>query len=201
MATSQEVSQPDYWDAIYREEPSPGWNLGKVAPPLAHWLANTDQHEGRALVPGCGYGYDAIGLAKAGYQTTGVDFSELAMTKAHENAASAGVEVDFQQRDLFNTDGFENAFDLVYEYTCFVAIHPSRREEYRDVMATVLKPGGKLIGCFYNHGRDGGPPFDTNRDDVQQLFESAFDIRVLETSPHSIERRMGKELWAEFIRR
>jgi hypothetical protein len=64
----------------------------------------------------------------------------------------------------------------------------------------LLKPGGLLIGCFYNHGRPGGPPFDVTREDVLALYSPFFKIHKLEVTPHSIERRKGHELWAEFER-
>jgi hypothetical protein len=57
-----------------------------------------------------------------------------------------------------------------------------------------------IVGCFYNHGRPGGPPFDATRDDVLKVFSPLFEIRRLEVSPHSIERRKGHELWAEFTK-
>jgi len=58
-----------------------------------------------------------------------------------------------------------------------------------------------LVGCFYNHGRKGGPPFDAKREDVLRVFAPLFETRRLEVSAHSIERRQGHELWAEFFKR
>jgi hypothetical protein len=69
-----------------------------------------------------------------------------------------------------------------------------------QVEKALLKPGGLLIGCFYNHGREGGPPFDITREQVLELYQPHFEIRKLEVSPHSIERRMEHELWAEFVK-
>ena len=108
----------------------------------------------------------------------------------------------FVQADFFDLPKTElGAFDYVYEYTSFVAIEPARRSEYATMCQAILKRGGMLVGCFYNHGRPGGPPFDTTREDVLKAFGARFDIRRLEITPHSIERRKGHELWAEMVRR
>jgi hypothetical protein len=78
-------------------------------------------------------------------------------------------------------------FDYFYEYTCFVAIEPARRAEYAKLAHELLKPGGMVIGCFYNHGREGGPPFDATREQVLEVFAPLFEISKFEVTPHSIE--------------
>lgn len=48
---------------------------------------------GRALDVGCGEGADAIWLAAAGWQVTGVDVSDVALERAAAAAGDAGVTV------------------------------------------------------------------------------------------------------------
>jgi SAM-dependent methyltransferase len=176
--------------------------LGQEAPPLAHWLATARPKPGRVLIPGCGFGHDVRLFARHGFKAVGVDFSASAVAQARKLAQGAPGEIEFREMDLFELGRSEAAsFDFAYEYTCIVAIDPARRPEYARLLASVLKPGGLLVGCFYNHGREGGPPFDITREQVLELFEPLFDVRVLTLSAHSVERRAGKELWAEFTRR
>jgi SAM-dependent methyltransferase len=204
-AGSPHAGQPDgqvntsaFWNAIYEGEESPRWNIG-IAPPLLHWLSDSGADPGRVLVPGCGYGHDAVLFAKHGFEVVAVDFAPLAIERARREYPDAGV--DWRQVDILDLPRTEAAsFDYIYEYTCMVAIHPSRRAEFVQVEKALLKPGGLLIGCFYNHGREGGPPFDITREQVLELYQQHFEIRKLEVSPHSIERRMGHELWAEFVK-
>lgn len=192
------INNPEYWNAIYTSEGRPRWDLGAFAPPLRAWLEQHPGLKGRALVPGCGFGHDVRLLAEHGLETLGVDFAPLAIDGArrlHSDVARAS----FAQADMFSLlPARAAAFDLVYEYTCFVAVDPPRRDEYARLIHGLLKPGGLLIGCFYNHGRPGGPPFDATREIVLRHFEPLFRIERLQVSPHSIERRKGHELWAEF---
>ena len=152
-------------------------------------------------MPGCGYGYDVRLLAQHGFEAIGVDFAPLAIERAVAQSAGAPGTIEYRVADVFDLPLTERArFDYLYEYTCFVAIEPKRRAEYVQLALDLLKPGGLLIGCFYNHGRAGGPPFDVTREEVLALYEPHFEIRKLEITPHSIERRAGHELWAEFVR-
>ncbi|MCB9894041.1 MAG: methyltransferase domain-containing protein [Planctomycetes bacterium] len=199
--SDQEVSKSTYWNTIYEEQASPGWDLGHAAPALQHWIRSSGATIGRVCIPGCGYGYDVRALAAAGFEAIGVDFAPLAIERAARLSEGAAGAFEFRQGDIFELPRTDAAaFDYFYEYTCFVAIEPARRPEYVQLALELLKPGGLLIGCFYNHGREGGPPFDVTREQVLALYEPHFEIRKLEITPHSIERRAGHELWAEFVR-
>ncbi|MCA8913482.1 MAG: methyltransferase domain-containing protein, partial [Planctomycetes bacterium] len=199
--SDQEVSKPDYWNAIYLEKDSPGWNIGQPAPALKYWLENAGAKPGRVCVPGCGYGHDVRLLAAHDFNVVGVDFAPLAVERANEQSQGAPGKFEFRQADIFALSQTEHgAFDYLYEYTCFVAIEPARRPEYVQLALDLLKPGGMLIGCFYNHGREGGPPFDATREQVLELYGPHFDILKLEITEQSIDRRAGHELWAEFVK-
>ena len=197
----EQVNKSEFWNSIYDEQESPRWNLGHAAPPLKHWLENSGAKPGRVLIPGCGYGHDVRALAEHGFDAIGVDFAPLAIERGNEVLAGTDGKFELRQADIFDLPATDRArFDYIYEYTCFVAIQPPRRPEYVQLKLDLLKPGGLLIGCFYNHGREGGPPFDVTREEVLKLYEPHFEIRKLEVSAHSIERRLGHELWAEFVR-
>lgn len=94
----------------------------------------------RALVPGCGTGYDVLLLASFGYDTYGLDYSKAAIEHADREAAKHAEEyvvkypdigrgkVVFVQGDFFKDDWLENvglmhsSFDLIYDYTvCSIA--------------------------------------------------------------------------------
>ncbi len=192
------INKPDYWNDIYAREGKPRWDLGRFAPPLHFWLKSQPALHGRALVPGCGFGHDVRLLAEHGLQALGVDFAALAIDGAKQLHADV-PRAEFRQLDMFELARTDAAgFDYIYEYTCFVAVDPTRRDEYARLLHGLLKPGGLLIGCFYNHGRPGGPPFDATREIVLRHFEPLFRIERFEISPLSIERRKDHELWAEF---
>jgi SAM-dependent methyltransferase len=192
-------SDPNFWDAMFRAD-SGGWELGRPSPPLETWFLEHSPKDLRALVVGCGRGHDARMLARLGARVTAIDLAPTAIAEARA-ATDPALAVDFQQRDLFTLAGGPAEFDLVVEHTCFCAIDLARRDEYVDCVADVLRPGGALVGLFYAHGRAGGPPFTTSRDEVVARFARRFDVVRLETAANSILVRHRHELLAELRRR
>ena len=195
------VSTPGFWEGLYAGGDD-GWELGTPAPPLAAWLdaggafaPASPGDAARIAVPGAGRGHDARLLARRGYRVWGFDFAPAAIADATRLAAVDGVEVTFEQRDIF-TLGRDCAgrFDGVWEYTCFCAIDPARREEYARLVHAVLRPGGTLLACFYplREGTD-GPPFPVSREEVEHLLAPGF--LIVESGPPagSVERRRGLE--------
>lgn len=202
------VSAPPFWDDLYARGQD-GWDLGGSSPPLVAWLARGGRfpagiggEAARVAVPGCGRGHDVRLLARQGYRVTGFDFADAAIAEARALARADGVDAAFEQRDIFTLAAdHDGAFDGLWEYTCFCAIDPGRREEYARVVQALLRPGGVLLGCFFplREGTD-GPPFPVSRSEVERVLAPGFD--VLEAGPpaESVEQRRGLE-WLVLARR
>lgn len=192
-------SDPGFWDPLFADA-GDGWELGRAAPPLVAWLSEHVPKDLRVLVVGCGRGHEARALAELGARVTAIDFAPSAIAEARARTDPA-LAIDFQQRDLFTLRGGPPAFDLVVEHTCFCAIDPARRDEYVDAVADVLVPGGRLVGLFYAHGRPGGPPFTTSREEVEARFARRFEVAALAPARGSVLIRHGQELLGELRRR
>ena len=153
-------------------------------------------------IPGAGRGHDARLLARHGYRVTAFDFAEPAVAEARRLAAAEGVAVAVEARDVFTlARDHAGAFDAVWEYTCFCAIDPARREEYVQVLHAILRPGGILLACFYplREGTD-GPPFPVSREAVERMLAGRFTMLEAGPPPRSVERRRGLE-WLVRARR
>ena len=89
----------------------------------------------------------------------------------------------------------------MWEYTCFCAIDPARREEYVRLVHAILKPGGRLLGCFYplREGTD-GPPFPVSVAEIEAVLSPWFGIVEAGPPADSAERRRGLE-WLVLARR
>ena len=195
------MSSPAFWDERYARRDD-GWELGEPAPALVSFVEATPPPRGRVAVLGCGRGHDVRYLARRGYDAVGVDFSSEAVRAARALARRARVDVRFEQRDLFDLEpGWAGAFDGVWEYTCFCAIDPRRRARYVDVVASLLRPGGWLLACFYPIRRYGaGPPFPVARHEVRRLFTPPFRFERELTPVRSVRRRQGQE-WMVLARK
>ncbi|KAL9086638.1 MAG: hypothetical protein Q9159_004047 [Coniocarpon cinnabarinum] len=134
----------------------------------------------RALVPGCGRGYDVLVLASQGYESFGLEISPEAVKACNEFAkanASEYVQADasrasgshhFIAGDFFSdtwrseTGDSADGFDLIFDYTFLSALPPSTRPAWASRMSKLLKSGGRLV-CLefptYKEPESGGPPF------------------------------------------
>jgi methyl halide transferase len=198
------VSTAGFWDGLYAAAQD-GWDLGGPAPVLEDWLASgrfvVDVRSGpaRVAVPGAGRAHDARLLARLGYRVTAFDFSDAAVAEARRLAARDGVDVVVEQRDVFTLGrDYAGAFDGVWEYTCFCAIDPARREEYVRVLHTILRPGGLLLACFFplREGGD-GPPFPVSRGDIDRALAGRFTVLRAGAPARSAEPRRQLEWLVE----
>ncbi len=180
------------WEGRYRNADT-GWDLGGPPPALVKLLDDLGDPKLGVFVPGAGLGHDAIAWAKAGHHVTAIDYAPSAVAGAIERAEQAGVALAVRQHDLFDLpDDLSGRFDAVWEQTCYCAIDPARRSAYVEAVAGVLKPAGAYYGLFWNHGADGGPPFDVTPAQVREVFDPRFVIESLEPAHASVESRSNE---------
>ncbi len=98
---------------------------------------------GRALDVGCGEGADALWLARAGWQVTGVDVAAAALARARAQADREGVDVDWQRVDLAQWDTGVEEFDLVTAQ--YFHWPPAPRAALFTRLARAVRPGGTLL--------------------------------------------------------
>jgi SAM-dependent methyltransferase len=164
------------WEGRYRRADTP-WDLGAPPPALLALLEELAAHGERlrVLVPGAGSGHDAIAWAAAGHEVTALDVAPTAVELARGRAHGLRVLMDVVLADLFDLPrSFRDAFDVVWEQTCFCAVPLERRPAYVEAMCSALRRGGIFYGLFWHHGRPGGPPFDVTTAQVRELFVARF---------------------------
>jgi SAM-dependent methyltransferase len=195
------VSQSEFWQGLY-ESGGDGWELGGPAPSLVDFIETTPPARGRVAVPGCGRGHDARYLASRGYDVTGFDFTPAALAAARALARRDRVRVAFEPRDVFSLGrDLPNAFDGVWDYTCFCAIDPARRAEYVRALAGTVRPGGWLLGNFFPQRQfTAGPPFAVRSAEVPRLLAPWFRVERAGPPLRSPRGRLGRE-WMVLARR
>ena len=198
----EDVNTAEYWETLYQTGEA-GWDKGTVSPPIARMLKEGFlAPKARIAIVGAGPGHEVFEAALLGFVVTAIDFAPTSIAKLKEGARRIGAPFTILDADLFELPKTHaGQFDAVLEHTCFCAIDVARRAEYVDAVHALLVPGGTLFGLFYAHGKEGGPPFDTNEAEVRGLFERKFDIKRLQRAADSFEARAGKELEALFIRK
>ena len=188
------VSSPQFWDAIYQTDCQP-WDLGQPTPTFMRLLQSGRFPPGAVLVLGAGSGHDAREFARHGFTVTAVDFSAEAV-RAMRTLADPAAPVQIEQADMFALpESWHSTFDYVLDYMCLCAIDPTRRPAYADVVARLLRPGGRLIHLAYPLGsQPGGPPFAINSDAVVFMFrQRGFVLSEREKVTDSVPHRRGRE--------
>ena len=183
------------WDQAYQENFTP-WDKGQPSPPLVAFLGRYELR-GRVLVPGCGVGHDVAFLVSRGVDAHGLDIAPTAIERA--KARYPELAERFVLGDLFE---FQDAFDAVVEHTCLCALPPEWREKYREAVASLLKPGGRLIGVFFINPEmdegESGPPFGISVAELKVLMAPRFELIESYVPEAAYPGREGREMVGVF---
>lgn len=178
----------EFWEEKYANQ-STGWDLGEVSPPLKAYFDQLTNKDISLLIPGCGFGHEAIYLHQQGFTNiTVIDLVGDALQYMKENAPS----VQCIEGDVFDLNA---TFDIIIEQTLFCAINPSLREKYVMKMSQLLSNKGKYVGLLFNREFDGGPPFGGNINEYAVYFSSNFSEFTMETCYNSASPRLGNEVF------
>lgn len=165
----------DFWDQRFAAGDTP-WDRGASSPQLRTWIGSGLLKPCRILVPGCGSGYEVVELALAGFEVVGLDYSDRAIARAHQNLKDAGVDAALVQADAL-TWRPNRPFDAVYEQTALCALYPDVWREYADQLYRWIAPGGRLFALFVqllrpdaSSGSIQGPPYHCDINAMRALF-------------------------------
>ncbi len=127
------------WYSRQRSTPSQIATVRRQAAELTDGMTGGDVLE---VAPGPGY--HAIEIARLGrFQVTGLDISRTMVEISRENAAAAGVTVDFRHGDATDMPFADGSFDLI---VCQAAFKNFRRPvNALNEMHRVLRPGGRAV--------------------------------------------------------
>ena len=169
----------DAWDERYRAE-----GLLWRAEPNQFLVAEVAHlAPGRALDLACGEGRNAVWLARLGWDVTGVDFSPVALGKARDLMAEAGVDVNWIEADLDTWEPPPHSFDLVV--SLYLHLPAGRRRLVNQRAAAALRPGGTYLVVGHalanlegGHGGPQDPAVLYSPDDVAADLAGLDDLRV-----------------------
>jgi hypothetical protein len=228
-------AHPAEWDALWRNQTTP-WDQGESSIALHDALAQhpelfpaspssssspepSSSRKPRALIPGCGRGYDVLLLASLGYDAYGLDVSTTAIAEAQNYAAAnpptgenAGTAT-FLAGDFWSADWLAStnppvdtttplsqryAFDLIFDFTFLCALPPSARGDWAKRLGELLKPGsGRLVCLEFPLGKPegtGGPPFGLTEGIYVDLLTGQGVKRLGRWKPERThERSVGKD--------
>lgn len=146
MTVDQHYAAASVWDTRFRSiiaEGEPDRSSQWLDPFLPLLIA----HDCRRMFDlGCGTGYDALALARRGFQVEGMDFAQVAIDQANRLADSEGLVIDFRQGDIGRPLPYaDGAFDAVISN---LVLHSFDDIVLRRIIAEVdriLRSGGLFL--------------------------------------------------------
>jgi SAM-dependent methyltransferase len=205
------------WEAMWKRglEPGDAFDVGGVSGALASYLKRAPRPpEGSAaLVPGCGRAYDALALARHGFdRVVAVDIAPTAVRAAMsflEDEAD-GYDEDlgiyyiqikgtrFTKIEVYEVDFFDvpDKFDFIWDCTFLCALDPSLREKWATKQKALLDENGTLLSCIFPIcEKVGGPPYALSVPLVTELLKpegfEAVETRVCEGAERHVPGAMA----------
>jgi methyl halide transferase len=197
MMNNEKRLDQEYWDTQYKTNAT-GWDLGKVSPPIKHYIDTLKDKNISILIPGCGNSHEAECLLSQGFTNiTIIDIAPTLVSNLQEKFKNY-PNIKIVLGDFFEHQG---EYDLIIEQTFFCALPPAIRDKYVSKMHQLLNEKGLLVGLLFNRTFESGPPFGGSQTEYKQLFKDYFDFKIIESCHNSIAPRANSELFIEFIKK
>ncbi len=161
------------------------WETHRVDQGLVRYISQTGLSPCSALDIGCGTGNNGIWLAGQGFEVTGWDLVEQAITTAKSKAKDAGVTCNFSQVDLLELDTTDHCFDFIFDrglFHCFKSTN--QLEVIARVIAELLPTYGRWLSMIGNADETRtatGPP-QLTATEITTILEPLFFIDSIEAS-------------------
>ena len=180
-----------FWEDRYRANRMP-WDLGGIPSAMEEFLARQPKG-GRALVPGCGRGWEICAFEKHGWEVTAIDLAPTAVERARAISQDPSTRIllgDFFLHDLEN-----KAFSLIYERAFLCALPPELRSDYQSRMSQLIAEGGILMGYFFYGHEAEPPPFPISEPAGSCFLNECFHLVEDRSSPDALPLFVSGERW------
>ena len=183
------------------------WDIGRPQPAL---VDRADQITGSILDAGCGTGDNALYFASGGHRVTGINFLAEPIARAKRKAAERGLSVNFLVMDALALKELPEVFDSAIDCGLFHVFGDDDRRRYVEGLATVVKPGGRLLLlCFSDEEPGTIGPRRVSKREIETAFARGWAIESIEPSRFEIREDIpdlpfspgGPKAWIAVIRR
>ena len=179
------------FEELYRREEDP-WSIGNAEAlrydVYLEWIRRHAPSGGflKALDLGCGKGAFTARIASLARQTTGLELSEIAVTKAR----AAHPRIQFLQGDIrkLSESGLgPGGFDLIVASDVIAYLTPREAERFLLASGRLLAPGGLLFLAAWSPGGRYYTP-----DSLERLFARNYAILLSRTLPSRHAAFLGR---------
>lgn len=156
------------------------WDIGRPQPAF---VAAAERVRGSVLDCGCGTGENALYFAARGHKVTGIDWLEEPLRRARAKAAERNLAANFLVVDATALAHLPELFDTALDCGLYHGLADEDRAKYVAGLATVVKPGGRLLMmCFSDAEPPGQGPRRIARAELEASFAAGWRIESLEAT-------------------
>jgi len=153
-----------FWEERFREEGKIwGDDPSRTAPYAINLFKKAGVHD--VLIPGSGYGRNAMAFAQSGFEVTGIEISDKALALARQGSP----EIRYHRGSILDMPFDDSMYDGIY---CFNVLHLFRKLErvvFLQRCREQLKDGGVMFFVVFS---DREPSYGTGRMVEENTFES-----------------------------
>lgn len=186
---------PEFWlDRWSRGQV--GFHRTEAEPFLVKYWSRVAPRNGRVLVPLCGKSLDLAWISDQGQPVLGVELSAIAIESFCMENGLPAQRRQLPDHDLYETprltlfrgDFFAltpaecGTIAAVYDRAALISWSSELRKEYVEHLASLTPLGAPvlLISMEYPQEQMTGPPFSVNRDEIERLYGSRYEITELD---------------------
>ena len=218
MADFPGEKKREVWEKRW-EQGRTGFHSNKVDDRLKKYIHDVtgDRADASVLVTWCGKSLDVPWLCSKGYNTVGVELSEIGVRELFVESNipyTSSKECDFvaykasdRSLKVFAGNFYKLTPDIAGIYECIWdknalgAAEPKDRVAYQSVLVSLLQPGGRVLLSnfeFNDQGRDRAP-YSVSPKQINDLFDENFDVKFLENPEENVKIFMNtfKVEWAK----
>lgn len=155
---------------------------------------------GAALDLGCGSATWGVQLAKRGWQVTGIDIVEKALTRAKERVRQTGVDMRLIHGDVtrMRGAGVGSGYRLILDTGTFHGLTDTERIAMGREVTAVAAPDATVLLDVFAPRRRGPLPRGATRPAIEAAFPdwTVTDVEKADTEPDMLARLLKfDELW------
>jgi thiopurine S-methyltransferase len=207
--------EPEFWRGKW-ERGEISFHEGKPNAFLTKHIGTLKLEPGaRVFLPLCGKTRDMHWLLAQGFRVAGAELSELAVTQLFEELGvtpektqigtllrHSAADIDIFLGDIFELNaGAIGPIDAVYDRAALIALPQEMRTRYAPHLMKIANGAPQLlITLDYDQSIVPGPPFSVSETEVRALYESEYDLKVLEraSTPYGLKGKYpaAETAWA-----
>lgn len=164
------------WNQRYESGGTP-WDTGLPSTELMQVVRQHKIQPGRAIELGCGTGSNAVWLAQQGFQVTAVDIAPLAINRAKQRAAEAGVQIQWIEGDVLKLPRFPDPFEFFFDRGCYHAVRRENPAGYVAALVSCVAPKaqGLVLTGNAREAHEPGPPV-VSEEEIHRELGQTFQI-------------------------